>query len=103
MMPPPVPLVTSQSQNQSAQRANRSMRSTRPTNESTPPPLNVNPSSSLTSLNQQQHQQSQQGGGTISFMGNDIMVQTIKNFDDVSFVEHAQKHKMMKARLSKDN
>lgn len=37
-------------------------------------------------------------------MNNDIMIHTIKSFDDVSFVEKsAHKHKMMKARLNKDN
>jgi hypothetical protein len=62
------------------------MRNTRPSAETTPP----------------LQQQSSQGSGNI-FMG-DIMVQPSKNFEDVSFVEKsAHKHKLMKARLSKDN
>jgi hypothetical protein len=68
------------------------MRNARPSAETTPPPL------------QSQQQSSSQGSGTI-YMGNDnIMVQNIKNFDDVSFVEKsAHKHKIIRARVNKDN
>lgn len=87
MMQNPV-VVASQMQTQPPHR-NRSLRNSRPSTETTPPPL----------LTQQSAHQ-QQGSGTI-YMGNDhIMVQTIKSLEDVSFVE---KHKMMQTRLSKDN
>lgn len=66
---------------------------TRPSTETTPPPLQ-----------QQQQQTSQQGSGTMNYMGNDIMFQTTKNFDEVSFVEKSHKHKILKSRYnSKDN
>ena len=74
---------------------------TRPTTETTPPPLQQQ-----TTNAQQISQQQTQGSGTINFnMGNDItMVQTIKNFDEVSFVEKSHKHKILKTRYSsKDN
>lgn len=80
---------------------NRAMRNTRPSAETTPPPLQQQQPSNT------QTPQQTQGSGTINFMGNDIMVQTIKNFDEVSFVEKSQtahKHKILKARFnSKDN
>lgn len=72
---------------------------TRP--ETTPPPLQQQATNA-----QQTSQQQTQGSGTINFnMGNDItMVQTIKNFDEVSFVEKSHKHKILKTRYSsKDN
>lgn len=75
------------------------MRTTRP--ETTPPPLQQQATNA-----QQTSQQQTQGSGTINFnMGNDItMVQTIKNFDEVSFVEKSHKHKILKTRYSsKDN
>jgi hypothetical protein len=74
---------------------------TRPSTETTPPPLQQQ-----TTNAQQTNQQQTQGSGTINFnMGNDItMVQTIKNFDEVSFVEKSHKHKILKTRYSsKDN
>lgn len=90
--------IPQQTSNQPSHRNSR-MRNTRPTNETTPPPI--------VSSNTQGPQQSQ-GSGTInSYMGNDIMVQTLsKNFDEVSLVEKssAHKHKMIKSRFSsKDN
>jgi hypothetical protein len=79
-------------------RNNRGMRNTRTTTETTPPPI--------VSSNAQQTQ----GSGTInSYMGNEIMVQTLsKNFDDVSLVEKSSAHKhknvLVKTRFSsKDN
>jgi hypothetical protein len=74
------------------------MRNTRPSTETTPPP----PIQQLSS-NTQGPQQTQ-GSGTLNYMGNDIMVQTTKNFDEVSFVEKsAHKHRIIKSRFSKDN
>jgi hypothetical protein len=70
------------------------MRNARPSTETTPPPL----------LSQQSSHQASQGSGTIYAMGNDIMVQNMKNFEDVSFVEKsAHKHKIIKGRMNKDN
>lgn len=91
MMPNP---VASQIQTQSTHRNNRQLRNTRPSSETTPPPLQQ----------QSSHQPASQGSGTI-YMNNDIMGQTIKNFEDVSFVDQSahMKHKMMKARMNKDN
>lgn len=91
MMPNP---NASQIQTQSTHRNNRSLRNTRPSSETTPPPLQQ----------QQSHQPASQGNVPI-YMSNDIMVQTIKNFEDVSFVDQSahMKHKMMKARMNKDN
>jgi hypothetical protein len=72
------------------------MRNARPSTETTPPPLQ----------SQQSSHQVSQGSGTIYTMGNDIMVQNMKNFEDVSFVEKsAHKHKIIKERMNinKDN
>jgi hypothetical protein len=76
-------------------RNNRAHRNARPSNESTPPPPQQ----------QQQQQQASQGSGTM-YIANDIMVQNIKNFEEVSFVEkseQAHKQRMMRVRLTKDN
>lgn len=82
--------ITSQMQTQSSHRNNRQIRNARTSTESTPPPP------------LQLHQQLSQGSGI--FMGNDIMVQTIKNLEDVSLVEKsARRHHLMRARLNKDN
>lgn len=91
MMPNP---VSSQIQTQSTHRNNRPLRNNRPPSETTPPPLQQQPS----------HQPASQGTATI-YMNNDIMGQTIKNFEEVSFVDQSahMKHKMMKARMNKDN
>lgn len=75
------------------------MRNTRPSTETTPPPIQ--------SSNTQGGQQQTQGSGTINYMGNDIVVQTItKNFDEVSFVEKsAHRHNIIKSSrfIAKDN
>lgn len=90
------PTTNQNTQQQAVPPQRRGLRS-RPSAETTPPPLQQQATNT-----QQSSQQTQ--GGTINYMGNDIMVQTIKNFDEVSFVEKAHKHKMLKTRFnSKDN
>ena len=66
-------------------RNNRQHRNARPSAETTPPPP-----------------QQQSGSGTMYNIANDIhMVQNIKNFEDVSFVEKPEQRMMR--RLTKDN